>query len=77
MVLIVVSILLARCIDQLRFRGIPRDLRSLRAQGLGTPEPYAITLANLTELLNQLSGFFIATLFANMWQVNSIPRLAL
>lgn len=76
-VLLAVTILLVKCIDHLRFRGISVDLGSLRAQGLGTPQPYATTLVNLVGNMNQLSGFFIATLFANMWQVKSIPRLAL
>ena len=75
--LLAVTILLARCLDHLRFRGIPVDLGSLRAQGLGTQEPYATTLDHLVENVDQLSGFYIATLFANMWQVKNMSRLAL
>ena len=75
--LLAVTILLIKCIDHLRFRGISVDLRSLKAQGLGTPEPYATTLEYLVGIVDQTSGFFIATLFANIWQVKSISRLAL
>ena len=73
--LLVVTILLDRCLANLSFRGVSVDLGSLYAQGLGAPEPYATTLVNLLESMNQLSGFWIANLYANMWQVKDISRL--
>lgn len=44
-------------------------IRSLAAQRLGTPEPYATALDTLARDVSQLAGFHVATSFANMWQV--------
>ena len=73
-VLVIVAVLLAKGINVERARGISVDYRSLAAQGLGTPEPYATGLTTLARNISQLAGFYVVTLFANMWQVSSTVR---
>ena len=69
-VLVVVAVLLPKGIDAERRRGIAVDFRSLTAQGFGTPEPYAVGLTALARSMSQVASFYVATLFANMWQVS-------
>ena len=73
-VLVIVAVFLAKCIDGERLHGITVDIRSLAAQGLGTPQPYATGLIGLERNLNQPAGFYVATLYANIWQVSRIVR---
>ena len=71
---IVVAVLLMRGIEAEQRHGIAVDIRSLVAQGLGTPHPYAVGLASLTNSMSQITGLYFAVLFANMWQVSRTVR---
>ena len=73
-VLVIVAVFLEKCIDGEKLHGITVDISSLAAQGLGTTQPYATGLIGLERHLNQLAGFYVATLFANIWQVSRIVR---
>ena len=68
--LTVLAMFLAKGIHADRHYGIAVDIRSLIAQGLGTPKPYATGLTALVRSISQLAGFYVATLYANMWQVS-------
>lgn len=68
--LTVLAVFLAKGIHAERHYGIAVDIRSLIAQGLSTPKPYATGLTALLRSLSQLAGFYVATLYANMWQVS-------
>ena len=73
-VLVIVAVLLAKGIDAEQRRDVAVDVRSLIAQGLGTPQPYAVGLTSLTKSMSQVAGFYFAVLFANMWQVSRTVR---
>ena len=73
-ILIIVAVLLAKGIDAEQRRGIAVDIRSLIAQGLGTPQPYAAGLTGLTRSMGRVAGFYFTVLFANMWQVSRTVR---
>lgn len=60
---------LANGIHDQRHYGIATDIRSLIAQGLSTPQPYATGLTAAIRSMGQLAGFYVATLYANMFQV--------
>ena len=69
-VLIAVAALLAKGIDVERGRNIAVDFKSLSAQGLGSPQPYAAAFTTLAKSTSQVAAFYLSTLFANMWQVS-------
>ena len=71
-VLVIVAVLLAKGINAERNHGIAVDIRSMAAQGLGAPVPYATAIGGLARRISQMTGFYVATLFANMWQVSII-----
>ena len=73
-VLVIVAIFLAKGIRSDQRSGLAVDLRSLIAQGLGNPQPYATGLTGLVRNISQLARFYIATLYANIWQVSSRVR---
>ena len=64
------AVFLAKGIYAERHYGIAVDIRSLIAQGLSTPKPYATGLTVLIRSISQLAGFYVATLYANMWQAS-------
>lgn len=68
--LTVPAVFLAKGIHAEQHYGIAVDIKSLIAQGLSTPKPYATGLTGLIRNLSQLAGFYVATLYANMWQVS-------
>ena len=74
-VLVIVAVLLTRGINELRNHGIAVDIRSMAAQGLGAPVPYATAIGGLARRISQMAGFYVATLFANMWQVSRTAPL--
>ena len=65
-VLVVVAVLLTKGIHKERNHGIAVDIKSMAAQGLGAPLPYATAIGGLTRRISQMAGFYVATLFANM-----------
>lgn len=71
---VVAAVLLAQGIDAQRNRAIAVTIRSLTAHGLGTTQPYATALGTLARHMSPLAGFYVATLFANMWQVSRTIR---
>ena len=73
-ILIVVAVLLAKGIDTEQRRDVAVDVRSLIAQGLGTPQPCAVGLTSFIRSMSQVAGFYFAVLFANMWQVSRTVR---
>lgn len=70
---VVAAVLLAQGIDAQRNRAIAVTIRSLTAHGLGTTQPYATALGTLARHMSPLAGFYVATLFANMWQCTVPP----
>lgn len=70
----IIAVLLAKGIDIERSHDIAVNIRSLPAHGLGTPQSYATAVENLARYMSQRAGFYIATLFANMWQVSRTFR---
>ena len=66
---------LAHDIYEQRLYGIAVGIKSLVAQGLGSPKPYATGLTALIRSISHLAGFCVATLYANIWQVSSTDRL--
>lgn len=73
----VVAALLAKRINAERNLGIAVDFRSMAAQGLGTPVQYATAMNGLARRISQMASFYVATLFANMWQVSRTAPLDL
>ena len=65
---------LAHDIYEQRLYGIAVGIKALVAQGLGSPKPYATGLTALIRSKSRLAGFFVATLYANIWQVSSTDR---
>ena len=65
---------LAHDIYEQRRYGLDVGIKSLAAQGLGTPRPYATGLTVLIRSISRPAGFFVATLYANIWQVSSTDR---
>jgi hypothetical protein len=49
--------------------GVHIDLASLWSYGVGDARQWAVALTGLMRKLNQMSGFFFAVLFVNMFQV--------
>lgn len=74
-VLVVVAVLLTKGIDEERSQSIAVDIKSMAAQGLGAPLPYATAIGGFTRRISQMAGFYVATLFANMWQVSRTVAL--
>ena len=74
-VLVVVAVLLTKGINEERIHGIAVDFRSMAAQGIGAPVPYATAIGGLARRISQMTGFYVATLFANMWQVSRTAPL--
>ena len=74
-VLVIVAVLLTRGINAERNHGIAVDIRSMAAQGLDAPVPYATAVGGLARHISQMAGFYVATLFANMWQVSKTAPL--
>lgn len=73
-VLVVVTVLLAKAIDAQQNHAIAVTIRSLTAHGLGTTQPCATALGTIARHMSPLAGFYVATLFANMWQVSRTIR---
>lgn len=71
---VVVAVLLAKGIDAQRNRAIAVTIRSMTAHGLGTTQPYAAAFGTLARHMSQLAGFYVATLFADMWQISRTIR---
>ena len=70
----IATFFLAHDIYAQRHYGIAVGIKSLVAQGLGSPKPYATGLTALIRSISRLAGFFVATLYANIWQVSSRDR---
>ena len=73
-ILILFAVLLGKGIDAERGFDVAVDFRSLIAQGLGTPEPYAVALTTISGSMRPVANFYAATIFANIWQVSRICR---
>lgn len=71
-IIVIVIVLLVKGISAERHHAIAVDIRAIGAQGLGAPEPYSTALDGLIRHSGQLAGFYVATLFANMWQVSRV-----
>jgi hypothetical protein len=67
--LAIVGGLLWSTIKSQRDVGVNVDLRSLWRYGVGNPNRWAMALTGLMRKFSQVSGFFFAVFFANMFQV--------